>query len=334
MNFLLKHKDTLKTISLHSNDELKNNDVLEQLTELTVLGVGDTNITDFSFIGKLPNLTNGSLRNSEWGYAHNGVDYWTNTCYGVFEAIECERKADYDAVTYSIKNEVKDESGNLVAPAPSEDYTYNEATGEIDVVLDKGKTTEVLINYYLDMKTVKGQQLLARSYMCYKIERNNELKFIQQPKSKNVEEGAEVQMYSFVTGNGAISYQWYKDGKPIDGATSSVYCITNASEADAGEYYVVAKDEYYTITSDKVSVTVKEKVTEAPSTEAPSTGSTTDVTPSTEAPTTENTTEAPTNKPPVDGPATGDGPMPAVFVMMLLAGMASLGLAKLRKKNI
>ncbi len=45
-----------------------------------------------------------------------------------------------------------------------------------------------------------------------------------------------------VVNNGnSVIYQWFKNGKPIDGALSSILVINDVSEKDRGEYFVVAK---------------------------------------------------------------------------------------------
>ena len=57
--------------------------------------------------------------------------------------------------------------------------------------------------------------------------------------------------------SGTISYQWYKDGNPIDGATSASY--TPDKTNGKGSYYVVvsnASDKTKSVQSSKVSVTI------------------------------------------------------------------------------
>jgi hypothetical protein len=42
--------------------------------------------------------------------------------------------------------------------------------------------------------------------------------------------------------DGALRHQWYRNGKPIDGATSPLYTVAQAGYADAGSYAVTATD--------------------------------------------------------------------------------------------
>jgi len=52
----------------------------------------------------------------------------------------------------------------------------------------------------------------------------------------------------------ALSYQWFKDGEPIAGATLPTYSVDLATEADFGTYYVVINSICGTIISDEIIV--------------------------------------------------------------------------------
>lgn len=60
----------------------------------------------------------------------------------------------------------------------------------------------------------------------------------QQPKSINLKAGASGTLAVTATGHPAPSYQWYKNGKPISGATASSLGFTNFQISDAGSYSV------------------------------------------------------------------------------------------------
>ena len=57
-------------------------------------------------------------------------------------------------------------------------------------------------------------------------------------------------------GGDTLTYQWYKDGTPIKGATHSDYTIRNATLKDAGSYYVTATVETGSVTSDTAKLDV------------------------------------------------------------------------------
>jgi len=53
-----------------------------------------------------------------------------------------------------------------------------------------------------------------------------------------------------------MTYQWYKDGTNIPGATSATYSLLTIQNSDAGNYYVVVQNGGGSVTSATVTVTV------------------------------------------------------------------------------
>ena len=68
------------------------------------------------------------------------------------------------------------------------------------------------------------------------------------PTDKRVAPGQAVEFSVTATGTG-LTYQWYKDGVAIAGATSSKYTIAAAKATDAGKYRVVVTNPSGTATS-------------------------------------------------------------------------------------
>lgn len=78
-----------------------------------------------------------------------------------------------------------------------------------------------------------------------------------QPQDTSVTVGNDTQLTVEATSdNGPITYQWYKDGSPITGATSSTLSIENASETDQATYYCDVTDQIGTTESDDADLTV------------------------------------------------------------------------------
>jgi hypothetical protein len=66
---------------------------------------------------------------------------------------------------------------------------------------------------------------------------------ITQPGSVFAEQGNDVQLSVSASGLGTLTYQWYKDGDPISGATSDVLALGDVGEDDEGAYWVTITDD-------------------------------------------------------------------------------------------
>jgi hypothetical protein len=77
-----------------------------------------------------------------------------------------------------------------------------------------------------------------------------------QPQSLTVAVGGSVQFSVAASGTPAPSYQWYFNGNPFSGATTSTLSFTNARVSDAGDYTVVITNALGSVTSAKATLTV------------------------------------------------------------------------------
>jgi len=59
-----------------------------------------------------------------------------------------------------------------------------------------------------------------------------------QPTNRNVVAGRPTTFVAEVVGSPPLSYQWYKDGQPIPGATNATFTINSVLASDAGSYQV------------------------------------------------------------------------------------------------
>ena len=79
----------------------------------------------------------------------------------------------------------------------------------------------------------------------------------EQPASQTVTIGSAITFsVTATTGNGTLTYQWFKNGVEISGATSSSYSIGSAAETDAASYTVRLSNAAGTVTSLEAILTV------------------------------------------------------------------------------
>lgn len=74
-----------------------------------------------------------------------------------------------------------------------------------------------------------------------------------QPEDKFLNETVSISVEAV---GALLSYQWYKDGKIIDGATYSIYNIEKTALTDNGKYYCVVTNNAGAVTSDEITLTV------------------------------------------------------------------------------
>jgi pectinesterase len=78
-----------------------------------------------------------------------------------------------------------------------------------------------------------------------------------QPQSVAAKAGQTVELNAKFAAVPAPSCQWYKNGKPISGATGEMLILKNVSSRDAAAYTIAAKNASGSITSNKAVVTVQ-----------------------------------------------------------------------------
>jgi hypothetical protein len=76
------------------------------------------------------------------------------------------------------------------------------------------------------------------------------------PIDQALPEGGAVTLTVTASGNAPLTYQWFNDGAPINGATNSTLVLATATSVDAGEYTVAVANTGGTATSEPALVTV------------------------------------------------------------------------------
>lgn len=79
---------------------------------------------------------------------------------------------------------------------------------------------------------------------------------VTQPVSTSVGSSETARFFVTASGAPALFYQWFKNGNPIEGATSNQFAITNAALADAGDYTVQVGNDFGLITSNVAKLIV------------------------------------------------------------------------------
>jgi len=75
--------------------------------------------------------------------------------------------------------------------------------------------------------------------------------------STSIPAGQTVKLSVTAQGTSPFSYQWYKDGKSLSGATGSTYSISSMQSVSAGAYYAKVSNSAGSTVSDTASLTLK-----------------------------------------------------------------------------
>lgn len=78
-----------------------------------------------------------------------------------------------------------------------------------------------------------------------------------QPTSVATYFGSQIGLSVTVTSPASVSYQWFRDGLKINGATSATLTIGSVRPSDDGNYYVEVTNQYGTVRSDSVHLIVR-----------------------------------------------------------------------------
>lgn len=77
-----------------------------------------------------------------------------------------------------------------------------------------------------------------------------------QPTSRSVAVGASTTFTVVATGTAPLTYQWYKSGSILSGATSASLTLSNVTTASAGNYIVIVSNSAGSVTSSTAVLTV------------------------------------------------------------------------------
>lgn len=141
--------------------------------------------------------------------------------------------------------------GNPVDGATGQTLSLSEMTGE------------QLGSYYVMVNDARNLTPVRSKRITVTLDKQEH--FAQQlPDQKMVRTGKSITLGPVRLSNpkGSVSYQWYADGDPIDGATENTLTIEEISENHFGTYYVEVEDERHTpVTSNRMYVNTKREIT-------------------------------------------------------------------------
>jgi Leucine-rich repeat (LRR) protein len=240
ISFLLKHKDKLEELALYSTN-LDNGDtaVLRQLTNLNTLQFSSTAITDYRFLNYLPKLTSFSYR---WAAgttsfpASNSVDKEADQLF-ILSGSDSEKTLTYQSPYIGT-------DGKYIAPMESTEYefSFNQSTGIVTIKLQENVNSYTL-KYSFNQTVPSGTTFVFKTYAYVDVDCiNADNVYRSHPQYTSQKVGGSLTMTARL--NSKVTkynptYQWYKEGVAIPGATSSTYEVDKVKISDVGTYYLI-----------------------------------------------------------------------------------------------
>jgi len=108
--------------------------------------------------------------------------------------------------------------------------------------------------YYLDATNAYG---FSRGGPCAVTVLPSGLRWVRQPADGAWPEGGRVELMAEARGSEPVAWQWFQDGRPVEGGTNRVLVVAAAALTHAGLYEVTARNAWGSITSAPARVAVQ-----------------------------------------------------------------------------
>ncbi|MBL9126748.1 MAG: immunoglobulin domain-containing protein, partial [Verrucomicrobiales bacterium] len=79
---------------------------------------------------------------------------------------------------------------------------------------------------------------------------------VEVPSTLLLRQGVAASIAASAEGPGTLTYQWYRDGQAIPGATTANLSLADPAPSDSGDYEVEVRSEFGSLRSPKIAVTV------------------------------------------------------------------------------
>jgi hypothetical protein len=145
-------------------------------------------------------------------------------------------------------------------PAAGYRVYYGASSGSYSDVIDAGASTTVTIS---NLSIGETYYFAATAYNAIGVESPHSaeifytvpgvepmpLQIIEAPVSEIATTGTSVTLSVTASGSGTLTYQWFRDGMEIPGATGAAYTIARLDETTVGAYTVTVSDGTTSITT-------------------------------------------------------------------------------------
>lgn len=210
---------------------------------------GGVTLSDRNFVFDRLALSDYASNSSYWDEIRWGTTFDSVTTEEVFPSIPVF-EASPGAYAGFVGDDVTLHATAVSSPAPHEYQWERSDDGESGWSDVEGATSSSLefvsIQYpdrgYYRLKATNANGTATSEAALISLSFPNPV-IVTQPVSVAVEAGGTVQLEVVASGEGFLSYQWYKNGDPLDGEVAATLELTGVSLDDEGEYFVEIADD-------------------------------------------------------------------------------------------
>ncbi|WPJ98102.1 immunoglobulin domain-containing protein [Coraliomargarita algicola] len=175
-------------------------------------------------------------------------------------SLELVRYGDH---TQAASVRVRSVDGTAVSPADfaAIDQTISWAAGDassktVSITLVDDAAIEGDENFSLQLSEVTGGSLVSDTLTVTLYDDDSLAQITEPPVDTFAVLGQSATLSVTATSPSTMSYQWYFNGQPIASATDATYSIPSVAEANEGSYSVRISNDYGSLDSDEVSLTI------------------------------------------------------------------------------
>jgi len=159
---------------------------------------------------------------------------------------------DYTATsgTATVGNDLTAATGTVTwADGDASDKTVTVAVTP-DTLIESAETFRVVLSNPVGGITAAGAMVITI------VDDDTPVTITTQPTGASLTEGQALTLTAAATSPTAMSFQWYRNGQPILGATGATYTVASAGSVDAGSYFLRVTNAAGSVDTNTVTVAI------------------------------------------------------------------------------
>lgn len=152
-------------------------------------------------------------------------------------------------VSQTVPNGTNATMSVVVAASGTATYQWHDASGLISGASSSSYTTSTAGTYYCIVTSTLNGTTVSVNSLSATLTTVSIPTISSQPSNSILNPSSQLSLSVSASGNGTLTYQWYRNGSPISGATASTYTVSSVTTGDAGTYYCIVSNTISGVTT-------------------------------------------------------------------------------------